>query len=651
MPLVQAGRNKVMGWLANLLQRHRADPAGPGGTAPAGLIGAEAAQVGHRSPVDTPMTSLAEAAIVGPVWPPLLDEKDERLTAGAGLDRVFRDQDLLVITGWLSGIASLQVEGEAGMLAPDVRVCVPRPDVAATYDFPAPVEGLFLAYRLPAGASTRQIRIVATAAQRTRAEDITAFSGECNLDRILAEYAVARAPLIDIVQSLPKHLAAVARSAVPSAEPGAPRGHMEALKSVPGAGGLCVGWTLGAGPFFLVDENGVCQPLEAPERWNRPDIFDAFAADYGAACADAGFLQAVPANFGRHARLVAGDGGTLVLLHERDVDPAPRDAVGYARWAFSYPVPPERMAARFTRHDGMVLKTLINRTEHPQNTWVERAGFVPAQPEVSIVVPLFGRYDFVEHQLLEFAEDPFICNRCELIYVVDDPSLRASVFADLDTWWQLYGVPLTLVWGGRNRGFSGASNLGLSIAHGRQVLFLNSDVIPTRSGWLAELSQRLDEHPEYGLLGTRLLYPSGGVQHDGMVFEYNGKFGVWLNQHPGKGLPPAPATAGKVEPWPAATGACLLGDRAEVATLGGFSEDYLIGDFEDSDLCLKMQAAGRAIGVCPDITLTHLERQSFGPHGSGDFRTRVMLFNAWLHQDRWRRAIERHSGTEAEATA
>lgn len=630
-----------MGWLANLLRR---DTTAPVDQAPPERLAAEAPPA-DQATAAAPPPPPPEAADTGPVWPPLLDGRASHPAAGAGLDRVFCDDALLVITGWVAGTAALRVEGEAGPLAPDVCVRVARPDVAAAYGFPARVEGLFLAYRLPPDGAARGIRIAAAAGERTRSGEVAGFPPERlerDLGRILAEYAAARAPLIDIVHDLPRHLAAVARSTAPSASPGGPQGHMEILKCVPGAGGLCVGWTLGAGPFFLVDEAGHCQPLEAPVRWNRPDIFEAFAADYGAACADAGFLQALPPDFGHHARLIARDGDTLVLLHERGVEPAPRDAVGYARWAFSFPVPPERMVERFTRHDGTVLKTLINRIEHPLNPRVERAGTVPAQPEVSIVIPLFGRYDFVEHQLLEFADDPFICKGCEVIYVVDDPTIRTPVFAALDTWWQLYGVPLTLVWGGRNRGFSGASNLGLSLARGRQVMFLNSDVIPTRSGWLAELSRRLDDHPDYGLLGTRLLFPSGGVQHDGMVFEYNGKFGVWLNQHPGKGLPPGSASAGHVVPWPAATGACLLGDRAEVAALGGFSEDYLIGDFEDSDLCLKMQGAGRAVGVCPDIALTHLERQSFGLHGSGDFRMRVMLFNAWLHQERWRPAIERH---------
>ncbi|UJX45049.1 glycosyltransferase family 2 protein [Xanthobacter sp. YC-JY1] len=615
-----------MGWLSYLFRR----------SAP------EAVDLGSSARIETDAAPAVAppAGDAGPVWPPVLDSDGHRPVSGAGLDRVFRDGDLLVLTGWATGNAALSLEGPQGCLAPDISISVPRPDVAAAYGFAGEVQGLLLAFRpTPTGS-----RIVARAGEQTRAGEVAAFPPERlerDLSRILAEYAAARAQLIDLVRDLPEHLAAVARSAVRSPRPGAPQGHMEILKCVPGAGGLCVGWTLGAGPFFLVDEAGLCQPLEAPVRWNRQDIFDAFAADYGADCADAGFLQALPAGFGRTARLIARDGDTLVLLHERGVDPAPRDAVGYARWAFSFPVPPERMVERIARHDGTVLKALLNRTERASKTWVERAGTVPAEPEVSLVIPLFGRYDFVEHQLLEFADDPFIRNTCEVIYVVDDPAIRTPVFAALDTWWQLYGVPLTLVWGGRNRGFSGASNLGLSLARGRQVLFLNSDVVPMSSGWLAAMSRRLDDHPDYGLLGARLLFPSGGVQHDGMVFRYINSFGVWMNDHPGKGLPPLDATPGSVVEWPAATGACLLGDRLEVLSLGGFSESYLIGDFEDSDLCLKARGGGRRVGVCADITLTHLERQSFGFQGSGEFRLGVTLFNAWLHETRWRSDIEK----------
>lgn len=600
------------------------------------------------------MPPLPEAGVQadGPLWPPLLHtEAKGRPLSGAGLDRIFRSDDFVLITGWVCGDSDVALVTDDGAAsAPAVLVEVPRPDVAAAYAFPAPVRGFLALWRgpLPAGTTVRA-RVGAGRERALALADFPAARLEADLARILREYAPARGALFDALRDFPVHLKHVAWAATPSPHPGGPRGHIDILNAVPGAGGLCAGWTLGRVDFFLVDDAGGCLPLAGRAlRWNRPDIFHGFEADYGADCADAGFLQALPETLREKAavRLVARSGTELVLVHERPLELAPLDAVGFARWSFALPVPPERMVERFAGHDGAVLRRLVarSRTHTAANApLVKRIGPQVEAPEVSLLVPLFGRYDFVDHQLLEFAYDPFITRRCEVIYIVDDPNIAAPVLSAMEGWWQLYGVPLTVVWGGRNRGFSGANNLGLSVARGRQVLFLNSDVVPTAPGWLEKLSRRLDAHPGHGLLGARLLFPGGGLQHDGMAFEFNRTYGVWLNQHPGKGLPAPVATDGAVVDWPAATGACLIGRREEIGALGGFSEDYLIGDFEDSDLCLKVEAAGRKIGVCPDIALTHLERQSFGLHGSGEFRVRVMLFNAWLHQERWGEALARHA--------
>jgi len=66
----------------------------------------------------------------------------------------------------------------------------------------------------------------------------------------------------------------------------------------------------------------------------------------------------------------------------------------------------------------------------------------------------------------------------------------------------------------------------------------------------------------------------------------------------------------------------------------------LIGDFEDSDLCLKVREKGLEI-ACLQLpaTLIHLERQSFGGVGTPGFRDYVVRYNAWRHHNRWRETI------------
>src|SRR5205085_11091335 len=57
-----------------------------------------------------------------------------------------------------------------------------------------------------------------------------------------------------------------------------------------------------------------------------------------------------------------------------------------------------------------------------------------------------------------------------------------------------------------------ARNHAMEIAQGRFIMFLDSDARLT-DGALPELVRFLDEHPRFGLVGPRLLYNSGALQH------------------------------------------------------------------------------------------------------------------------------------------
>jgi GT2 family glycosyltransferase len=118
--------------------------------------------------------------------------------------------------------------------------------------------------------------------------------------------------------------------------------------------------------------------------------------------------------------------------------------------------------------------------------------------------------------------------------------------------------------------------------------------------------------------------------------------GIWLNDHPGRGLPPATnGTGHRPVRVPAITAACLMVSAALYRQVGGLDEDYVVGDFEDSDFCLKLFEIGRPCHVAPWISLVHLERQSQRLDGDNDWRQALTLYNAWLHTRRWSDVIER----------
>ena len=75
---------------------------------------------------------------------------------------------------------------------------------------------------------------------------------------------------------------------------------------------------------------------------------------------------------------------------------------------------------------GATIERLSTPPRPDANGRVERQfGQSPADPDVSVIVPLYGRCDFLRYQLAHFADDPDFA-RVDLIYVIDDPRIVAE---------------------------------------------------------------------------------------------------------------------------------------------------------------------------------------------------------------------------------
>ncbi len=264
-------------------------------------------------------------------------------------------------------------------------------------------------------------------------------------------------------------------------------------------------------------------------------------------------------------------------------------------------------------------------------------GTQPQSPTVSVVVPFYERIDFLQHQMAQFVHDREI-GTVDLLYVLDSPELARdlnSVAADLH---EFYGLPFRVAILSRNGGYAIANNLGASIARGRTLLFVNSDVLPARPGWISRMAAFYDATPNIGALGSKLLYEDHSLQHAGMFFQLDAATSLWGNQHYLKGLARNFAPANVARPVPAVTGACMMIDRALFEEVGGFDHSYVQGGYEDSDLCLSLIRLGRQNWYLPAAELYHLEEQSY-PTAS-EYRWLATRYNAWLQTHRWRALIE-----------
>ncbi len=251
---------------------------------------------------------------------------------------------------------------------------------------------------------------------------------------------------------------------------------------------------------------------------------------------------------------------------------------------------------------------------------VTRIGRQRERPAISMLIPLYRNLSFLCFQLAAFAADP-ACSKAELIYALDSPEQHAEAEHLLRGLHLLHDLPVTLVTLPHNKGYAAATNEAARHASGHTLLLLNSDVVPLGPGWLAALQAGLAQRGA-GAAGPKLLFDDGSIQHAGLYFEQDGD-GVWSNRHYHKGML-----------VPGVTGAALLVGRPLFERVGGVCEDYIIGDYEDSDLCLRLRAAGAAIAYVPEAELYHFERRSISLH-RGYTRTLASQYNQHLHHGRW----------------
>ncbi|HVV73993.1 MAG TPA: glycosyltransferase, partial [Verrucomicrobiae bacterium] len=242
-------------------------------------------------------------------------------------------------------------------------------------------------------------------------------------------------------------------------------------------------------------------------------------------------------------------------------------------------------------------------------------------PQVSIVIPVFNNLDLTRQCL-----DSIFSNTPQGLYeiIVVDNASTDGTRGFLQQ--QAEGQRLRGIFNSQNRGFAAACNQGAQEARCPQVLFLNNDTV-VLSGWLQALLEA-GKRPGTGVVGAKLLYANGRIQHAGIEF-ING-----VPDHPYRHAEANLPEANQARELDMVTGACLLIRRELFLELAGFDEVYRNG-VEDVDLCLRVRAAGWKVVYEPRAVAYHLEGQSAG-------RFAHVKENLTIFFERWRRRFDAH---------
>jgi GT2 family glycosyltransferase len=169
-----------------------------------------------------------------------------------------------------------------------------------------------------------------------------------------------------------------------------------------------------------------------------------------------------------------------------------------------------------------------------------------------------------------------------------------------------FDVPVRLVRLDAHTGFARACNLAVARYPNAAYVLLNNDVL-LHPDALRAMWSTLADVPSVGIVGTRLVYPDGSIQHAGVSFGGHADGG---GTHPDARTPSSRAPR-EQRFCQAVTGACMMFRHAVFAQVGGLPEEYGFGS-EDVEFCLKAQQAGWRIACRQDVDSLHFESMTEG---------------------------------------
>ncbi len=175
------------------------------------------------------------------------------------------------------------------------------------------------------------------------------------------------------------------------------------------------------------------------------------------------------------------------------------------------------------------------------------------------------------------------------------------------------------------------NNWAASLCDGEILLFLNNDTEAIVDGWMTAMVEHV-QRKEVGVVGARLLYPDGRVQHAGVLLGINGICGHAFHALSGSSSGYGDF-AKTVRNYSAITGACMMVRREVFGELHGFDTGYPVA-YNDIDFCLRARQGGYLIVYTPFAELIHHEAISRGVSTNrAESRTMIQRWTRWIDRD------------------
>ena len=199
-----------------------------------------------------------------------------------------------------------------------------------------------------------------------------------------------------------------------------------------------------------------------------------------------------------------------------------------------------------------------------------------------------------------------------------------------------------------NLGFAAANNRGAEVTRGRALAFLNPDTTVAGDAFGVML-RYLDEHPEAGVVGPKILYPDGRIQSTRRRFPTRRTGFVestiiqqyWRDNAILRRYYVSDRSNDETQEVDWLVGACLFVRREVLQKAGEFDERFFMYS-EEVEWCHRVRQAGWRIVYLPAATIVHHEGGSSRldlPVRQINFDTSKVMLYEKLHGRKAARAL------------
>ena len=247
------------------------------------------------------------------------------------------------------------------------------------------------------------------------------------------------------------------------------------------------------------------------------------------------------------------------------------------------------------------------------------------QPSVTIIIPTRDNIDLLERCIESISQKTTYSNYN--ILIIDNGSKEDVTLNSLQHLKKNKNISVICIDIPFN--YSILNNLAVENTSSDLLCFLNDDTEIISPDWLEEMTS-FAKQKDIGVVGARLWYPDGRLQHAGVVTGIHG-ISDHIFRYLERGEPGYYGRAVLHQSYSAVTGACMVVRRHVFERIGGFDESLEV-TLNDIDLCLKALSVGYRNVWTPYAELIHHESASRGSDSQIQHRHRtayeIIIFTA-----------------------